>query len=299
MNSLRHACAGFALALCLLLAGHVAMAAPDDGADPSLAETVQPDLVKLLPARMAESKTLTIGVALGSPPDDFRTDKGVIAGWEIDILHAMAQSLGLKLDLQATTFDALIPGLQAKRFDGAVGQMGVTEVREKVIDQLGTLLGNELFAALADDPVKIDGLDDLCGRTVATTRGSREAEFARLHQPECEKLGKKPIDLLVFNDSASAADAMMSKRAELFWVGSTAVGYFVAHTNGKAKVVGHYTDLAYIGIGMPKGSDMAPAMQAAMQHLIDDGTYTKIVTKWGLESGAIKKAPLNPTGIAR
>jgi polar amino acid transport system substrate-binding protein len=268
-------------------------------ADTNITETAQPDLVKMLPARTAESKTLVVGVALGSPPDDFRNDKGELAGWEIDLLKASSQALGLKLDLQATTFDALIPGLQAKRFDAATGQMGVTEVREKVIDQIGWLLGNELFAALADNPIKVNSLDDLCGVTIATTRGSREAEFARLHQPECQKLGKKPIELLVFNDGASAADAMLSKRAELFWVGSTAVSYFVAQSHGKTKVVGHYTDLAYIGVGLAKGSDMAKPLQAAVQHIMDDGTYTKIVKKWGLEDGAVKTAPLNPTGIVR
>jgi polar amino acid transport system substrate-binding protein len=47
---------------------------------------------------------------------------------------------------------------------------------------------------------------------------------------------------------------------------------------------------------MPKDSTMAKPLQAAIQHLIDDGTYQKIVRKWGLEAGAIKTAPLNPTG---
>lgn len=288
--------AGMLMGVALLALGSVVAQAQGD---PSLAETAQPALVKLLPPSVAASKTLILGVALGSPPDDFRDAQGNVAGWEIDLLRAATQALGIALDIRPTTFDALIPGLQAHRFDVATGQMGVTEVREKVIDQLGWLLGNELFAALADNPIKVNSLDDLCGVTVATTRGSREAEFARLHQPDCEKLGKKPIDLLVFNDGASAADAMLSKRAELFWVGSTAVSYFVAQSKGKTKVVGHYTDLAYIGVGMPKGSDMAPALQAAVQHLMDDGTYAKIIKKWGLEDGAVKTAPLNPTGAPR
>ena len=275
-----------------------AAASPDAGAA-SLDETAQPALVKLLPQRVVESKTLTVAVALGSPPDDFRNDKGEIVGWEPDILRAAAQSLGLTLDLRPTTFDSLIPGLQAKRFDAAVGQMGVTEVREKVVDMLGLLKGNELFAALAETNITVNSLDDLCGVTVATTRGSREVEFAKSHDAACKALGKPPIDILAFNDGASAADSMMSKRSQLFWVGSTAVSYFVAQSHGKTKVVGHYTDLSYIGIAMPKGSDMATALQAAVQHLIDDGTYQKIVQKWGLEDGAIKQAPLNPTGMAR
>ena len=295
---------GLVLAVGMTLAAIGCNSTPSAAASPettatSLDETVQPTLVKLLPPHAVDSKTLTVAVALGSPPDDFRNDKGEVDGWEIDLLRAASQSLGLTLDIRPTTFDSLIPGLQAKRFDAAIGQMGVTEVREKVVDMLGTLKGNELFAALADTNITVKSLDDLCGVTVATTRGSREVEFAKSHDAQCKALGKPPIDVLAFNDGASAADSMMSKRSQLFWVGSTAVSYFVNQSHGKTKVVGSYTDLAYIGIAMPKGSDMAPALQAAVQHLIDDGTYQKIVTKWGLEAGAIKQAPLNPTGMAR
>jgi polar amino acid transport system substrate-binding protein len=259
-------------------------------------EAPVPALVKLLPPHVAESKTFTVAVALGSPPDDYRNEQGEIAGWEIDILRAATQAMGLQLDLRPTTFDVLIPGLQAKRFDAAVGQMGVTTVREKVVDMIGTLLGNELFGALADSDIKVNGLEDLCGLTVGTTRGSREFEFAQAFQPKCEAAGKKPINMLAFNDGNGAAEALMSRRADLFWLGSTAVSWFVAQSKSKTKVVGKYTDTSYIGVALPKDSDMAAPLQAAIQHLIDDGTYGKIVAKWGLEGGAIKTAPLNPTG---
>jgi polar amino acid transport system substrate-binding protein len=261
----------------------------------SLTQLAQPNLVKLLPERMASAKTFTLAVALGSPPDDFRNEKGEIAGWEIDILRAATEAMGLQIDLRPATFDTLIPGLQAKRFDAAVGQMGVTVVREKVLDMIGTLTGNELFAALAETNIKIDSLDDLCGVTVATTRGSREMVFADEHNPKCLAADKKPINALAFSDGNSAAESLMSKRSDLFWLGSTAVSYFVAQSRGKTKVVGSYTDTSYIGVALPKGSDMAVPLQAAIQYLIDNGTYQKIVTKWGLEGGAIKQAPLNPT----
>ncbi len=91
----------------------------------------------------------------------------------------------------------------------------------------------------------------------------------------------------------------MSRRADLFWLGSTAVSYFVAQSKGRTKVVGSYTDTSYIGVAFPKGSDMAVPMQAAIQHLIDNGTYGKIVAKWGLEKGTIKHAPFNPTNVEK
>lgn len=284
--------------LTLLLLASVPALADEPGADPALTQTPDPALTKLVPPDNAK-RPFTVAVALGSPPDDFRNEKGEIAGWEIDLARAAVQALGLELDLRPTTFDTLIPGLQSKRFDAAVGQMGVTAVRQKVVDQIGWLLGNELFAALSDNPIKVNGLDDLCGVSVATTRGSREMVFAEEQQPKCAAAGKQPINALAFSDGNGAVEAMMSRRADLFWLGSTAVSYFVAQSKGRSKVVGSYTDTSYIGIGLPKGSEMSAPLQAAIQHLIANGTYEKVLVKWGLQESATKIAPLNPTTVLK
>ena len=293
---MRQALRGTALRIALVLA--LASPAAAEG-DPALVQTAQPELVKMLPLRAAEARTFTLAVSLGSPPDDFRDAKGETVGWEIDIMRAATEALGLQLDIRPTTFDSLIPGLQAKRFDGATGQMGVTDAREKVVDMIGTLTGNELFAALAGSDLKVNGLDDLCGVTVGTTRGSREMVFAEDHQPKCAAAGRKPINALAFSDGNGAAEALMSRRVDLYWLGSTAISYFVAQSRGRAKVVGSYTDTSYLGVALPKGSDLAAPLQAAIQHLIDDGTYGQIVAKWGLEGNAVKQAPLNPAGTPR
>ena len=187
----------------------------DTGADPALAQKPNPALVKMVPADVAKQPFI-VGVALGSPPDEFRNAKGEMVGWEVDIVRGVGQLLDLKLELRPISFDTLIPGLQAKRFDAAIGQLGITVVREKVIDMVGTLASQELFAALADTPITVNSLDDLCGVTVATTRGSREMAFVAEQQPKCAQLGKKPINALAFNDANAAAEALMSKRAELY-----------------------------------------------------------------------------------
>jgi polar amino acid transport system substrate-binding protein len=281
-----------------LLAGMLAIAGParaqNDVAIPT--QTAQPELVKMLPPATAESKSFTLAVALGSPPDDFRNAQGEISGWEIDLLRAATEAMGLKLDMRPTTFDTLIPSLQAKRFDGAVGQIGITDAREKILDMVGTLIANEEFAALADSKIEVKSLDDICGLSVGTTRGSREIVFADQEQPKCSALGKPPVNALAFNDGNGAVEALMSRRVDLFWLGSTAVSYFVAQSKGRTKVVGSYTDRSYLGVALPKGSDLAKPLQAALQYLIEDGTYAKVIQKWGLEDGAIKTVPLNPTG---
>ena len=271
---------------------------PAPAAD-AINETPQPDLVKLLPQRIKDSNKFTLGVALGSPPDEFKDASGNTVGWEVDLARLVAQSLGLQLEMQPISFDSMIPSLQAKRVEAGIGQMGVTEVRQKAIDQIGWLWGDELFAAKANSTLKVDSLDSLCGISVATTRGSREYGFAMDQKPKCEAAGKKPIDIQVFNDGVQAADSMMNGRTQVFWLGSTAVGYFVEQTKGQAKVIGHYTDPSYIGIALPKNSDMSQAVAAAIQHTIDDGTYKKVLTKWGLPSSAVEKAMLNPSSAVK
>lgn len=285
-----------ALLAVLLLAAPVPALA--QSADPALTQQKDPALAAMVPAATA-SQPFTVAVALGAPPDNFRNENGDVTGWEPDIVRAATELLGLQLELRPTTFDTLIPGLQAHRFGAATGQMGVTNVRQKVVDMIGTLTSNELFAAYADSPIAVKTLDDLCGLTVATTRGSREMVFADEHQPKCAAAGKPPINALAFNDGNGAAEAMMSRRADLFWLGSTAISYFVRQSKGRTKVVGSYTDTSYIGIALPKGSDMAAPMQAAVQRLIDNGTYAKIVAKWGLADGAVTRAPLNPTTVEK
>ena len=296
MNSVLRSCSA---ALVFLLAVSTSPSWADEpGGDPALAQQPDPALQKLLPAGR-DGQPFTLAVALGSPPDDFRDEKGQVVGWEIDLARAAVQLLGMKLEIRPTTFDSLIPGLQAKRFDASTGQMGVSVARGKIVDQIGWLTGNELFAAKSTNPIRVNGLDDLCGITVATTRGSREMVFVEEHQPKCAAAGKKPIEALAFNDGNGAADAMMSGRAELFWLGSTAVSYFVAQTKGRTHVVGHYTDTSYIGIALPKGSDMAKPFQAALEALHANGGYDKVVKKWGLEDGAVKSFPLNPTNVEK
>lgn len=253
-----------------------------------------PALAKMLPKQVADSKTLVIGVALGSPPDEYMDENNNIVGWEIDIVRAASDTFGLELKLKPDSFDSLIPGLQANKYNAAIGQFGVTGDREKVVDFVTTLQSNELFAARSDSDIKVNSLDDLCGLTVATTRGSREYEFAKAHNPKCKTDGKPPIDIKVFNDSNQAGLSLTSKRSDLFWLGATAISYFVEKTNGQTKVVGSYLKPNPLGIALTKDSGMAKPMQAAVQHIIDDGTYAKILKKWGLTDAGIKESQVNP-----
>jgi len=267
-------------------------AAPGGTAKTPISERPVPSLTKLVPA--SQGRTLHVGVGAGSPPDEFKNEQGVLEGWEVDLVRAAAQTLGMKVAFTEAPFDSLIPGLQADRYDAAIGQFGVTGDREKVVDFVTTLSSNEQFAARAGSGIKVRGLADLCGRKVSTTRGSREVEFAKMQNPKCVAAGEKPIDVKVFDDSNKASLALMSSRVDLFWLGSTAVQYFVKTTEGQAEVVGEYLDKNPLGIAMPKDTPMAKPLRAGVQRTIASGTYAKILKKWGIQAGAITTSEVNP-----
>lgn len=296
---------GTLLGTCVTVAALVLASGCDSGATgdtssggPTRNTTVSaspvPSITKLVPPSVARSGTLRVGVAVGSPPDEFQDQEGNLVGWEVDLVRTAAQAMGLKVKFAEAPFDSLIPGLQAKRYDLAIGQFGVTGEREKVVDFVTTLSANELFAAKSGSTIDIRTLADLCGHSVATTRGAREVEFAKQQDPKCTAAGKKPIDVKVFDDSNKASLALMSGRVELFWLGSTAISYFVQTTHGQAKVVGHYLDPNPLGTALQKDSPMSRPLQAAMQHNIDSGTYGKVLDKWGLKKGAIRTSEVNP-----
>jgi polar amino acid transport system substrate-binding protein len=69
--------------------------------------------------------------------------------------------------------------------------------------------------------------------------------------------------------------------------------YAISKTKDKLQTAGDAFEVAPYGIPVAKGSDFTPALQKALQTLIDDGSYTKILSKWGVEAGGIKKADLN------
>jgi polar amino acid transport system substrate-binding protein len=247
-----------------------------------------------LPASIKKAGTIKVASAVGSAPDDFVDENGKLVGWEIDVMKAVADKFGVEPKFSEISFDSVIPGLQADRYDIAFGQIGVTNDRLGKIDQVSTGQGNQGIAATSDSDLKINTLDDMCGLKVATTRGSRQQEFGETQSKKCVDAGNKAVDMQIFDDGTKANMAMLSGRADVAWTGSTGMNYFVATSQGKAKIVGHYLEPYPLGGALPKNSDFSKPFAAAVNSLIKDGTYGKIMDKWGLKENAIEKAVVNP-----
>ncbi|MHA3684774.1 ABC transporter substrate-binding protein [Leucobacter sp. HY1910] len=251
-------------------------------------------LTEQLPAELRDSGAVSIAVSVGSAPDDFHDENGKLVGWEVDLARAAFDKLGLTPEFHEISFDSIIPGLKGERYDIAFGQIGITGERMEVMDQVGTALTNQGIAAPAESDIKIESLDDLCGLSVGVNRGSRQQDFALEQSDKCVADGGKTVDLQVYEDGNKTNMAMLSGRTDVSWNGATSINYFVAVSNGKAKLVGEYLEPYPMGAALPKASPLSQPFADAVNQLLDDGTYDAIMAKWGLEGNAIPEATVNP-----
>jgi polar amino acid transport system substrate-binding protein len=84
--------------------------------------------------------------------------------------------------------------------------------------------------------------------------------------------------------------ALTSGRADASMSDYGPLAYVAALSGGELEVLQENYDPSTWGFAFPKGSALAPAVAEAMNKLITDGTYGEILSKWGVESGAITES---------
>lgn len=311
-RSARRSRPSIALAALVLLAVVAAGCAGNDtppqagGATPTAAPTATPSpaaipaastdprLAALVPAPIRAKGTLMVAAAATYPPNEFvDTDGTTIIGMDPDLAAALGQVLGLKVQLVNASFDAIIPGLAAGRYDLGMSSLTVTKQRQQAVDMVSYFVAGNSFITRAGAGIQLTGLGDLCGHTVAIEKGSTYVEQVTAEHTTCTKAGKPGIDMQLYPDQTAANLALTSGRAEITIADSPVAAYQVAQSAGKLQLVGKPYGPEPFGIAIAKGSGLATPILEALKKLIADGVYQQILTKWKLADGAIDTPVLN------
>lgn len=242
----------------------------------------------LVPAAVRQAGELKVATGSGYPPFEFYdTDNKTLIGVDPELMQALGQELGLKVTLTDLKFDAIIPGLQSKRFDVAAAAMGITPVRTKVVDFVSYFRGGTSLIVKSGNPTKLT-LDTLCGHKVAVEKGTIYADdYLPDFSKTCTSAGKPAIGVDVYPDQSQATLALSSGRAEASMSDYGPLAYIAQQAKGQFEVLQQNYQPSPYGIALPKGSVLAPAVQAGLKELIVNGTYKKILDKWQVEAGAI------------
>jgi polar amino acid transport system substrate-binding protein len=230
-----------------------------------------------------------------APNEFFASDNKTIVGWDVELANAIAALMGVKANVVNATFDGIIPGLAAGKFDMGASSFTDTKEREKTVDFVDYFTAGESFYTKASGGTSIGSIADICGKTVAVEKGTTEEADAGTQSTKCKQAGKPPVTVASYPDQNGANLALASGRADLGFADSPVAAYQVKKSNGQFKLVGTPYASAPYGLALPKNSGLAKPVQAAVKELIQNGTYMKILTKWGVQAGAIpaSKAQIN------
>jgi polar amino acid transport system substrate-binding protein len=249
--------------------------------------------IAALPAAIAAKKELVVAMDVSSPPNHFSGPDGVsVIGLDPDIAKALGQALGVRVKIVGVSFDGIIPGLAAGKYDLAVAQMSPTVKREKVLDFVDYFSSGTALAVRKGNPLGLR-LDTMCGHTIAVLKGSfQESTRVPGYSADCVKAGKKPIQPMVLPDQQATILAGIAGRADGVMQDSPVLEYAQKKSDGQVQVIA-IAHTSSVGIGIPKTSGLLKPVHLAMQHLIDSPTYKQILTRWGVANGGVPSAAVN------
>ncbi len=130
---------------------------------------------------------------------------------------------------------------------------------------------------------------------MAVEKGTTEETDAGTQSKKCTTAGKPAVKVLSFADQNGANLAVSSGRAQLGFADSPVAAYQVKQSSGQFKLVGASYANAPYGLAVPR-KGLAPAVLAALKDVVKSGQYMQILTKYGIQAGAIPPSQVKING---
>jgi len=232
------------------------------------------------------------------PPYRIVTDnREISAGLEPELARALEKVLGVPIRHNVVnSLSATLAGLEAGRYDLALGPAVATVERQKRFDGVSWMNTRPAFVYPTDRPARYNTLLDLCGRKISFVAGSVTERTINQVIDLCRKAGKPPAVHVPLVDTNMTLVATQAGRADLASMTLTAA-LFAVHENGSR--FGSYSDESgalgkdLLSLFVTKRSGLGPVMQAALQTLIDNGDYARVMANWGVSAARVDAPQLN------
>lgn len=289
----KYGIAAVAVVAALALTGCVDNSSPKPAPEDKVEVAVDEAAVALLPADIKEAGVLVVGMDMNYAPNEYKDEAGDPIGWEVDLGDALGAKLGLTMDYRQSGFDKIIPSITGGTYDIGLSSFTDNVEREKSVDFVNYYNAGIQWAQPVGgsvDPAHA------CGLTVSVQATTyEETDELPAKSEECEANGEEPIKILKFETQDEATSALALGRADAMSADSPITLYAVSQIKDQIEVAGEAFDVAPYGIAVSKDSadDLTKALQAALQSLVDDGSYQTILDGWGVASGGIPTITIN------
>jgi polar amino acid transport system substrate-binding protein len=227
-----------------------------------------------------KDKAVTVIVPSNYPPSGYMQDGKLVGRW-VDLAKEIGVETGLQFKIEpAPSFDVIIPGLQAKRWDFAIPAFSVTDERRKILDFVTIAESGTGFMVRSSSEASIKAASDVCGIKAAVQEASVQATHAEALSKACQESGKPPVNVQTFKSNDDAIQAIASSRADVLITDIGQFALIIPESNGKFRAESFVYSKSPLAIGFPKGSELAPIVHQSVRDLMDQGVYVKIMEKY-------------------
>jgi polar amino acid transport system substrate-binding protein len=260
------------------------------------ASAVDQALAAKVPAALKADGKLVIGTDSSYAPSEFLdTDGKTVIGFDVDLFNAVAAKLGMTTQWVSAPFDAIIPGVQSGKYEVGVSSFTINDERKQQVNMVSYFSAGTQWGTKKGNPTGIQP-DNACGKKVAVqTSTVQDTDDLPKRVKECKSGGKPAITIDRYQRQDQATASVVSGKDDAMLADSPVVAYAVKQTNGQLELLGDIYDSAPYGYVVKKDqTDFAQALSGALAALVSDGTYKQILSKWGVDAGAITNPAVNP-----
>jgi polar amino acid transport system substrate-binding protein len=251
-----------------------------------------------LPAEIQKSGVIRDVVNGSFPPYSIVSPDRKVTGAVQDFSKALSEILGVKIThANVSSLSSTLMGLQSGRYDVSIGPIGDFPNREAKNDFVDYVQEYVVFAVKKGNPLKINGLEDTCGRRVSVMAGGSAERVIRKASEVCVNAKKPAVTVLSFDTQTASALAVRSGRADAFFSSQAPLTYFVSLNKNYLELaaVGKkngFNDL-YQGAVFAKDSPLTAVFLDAFKVIFENGTYKAIMEKHGLVNNMTAKPGKN------
>jgi polar amino acid transport system substrate-binding protein len=247
-----------------------------------------------LPASIASSKQISIGLDPTYPPlESLAADGKTVVGANVDLLNAAAKKLGVTIKYVPTAFVGELAGLSAGHFDAGLVYSDSASREAGGFDLVDYLSVGNAYVVKSTDKSFGKKPELPCGESVGVNTGNVGVQIAPVSSQQCVSAGKKPFNIVTFPAADSLPTALSSNRVDSILNSTIYDGYLVKQSKGTLKILGGQIQQVPYGLVITKANPIGPVLVKALQSLVDDGSYQKILDKYGIGDVAVKTVGLN------
>ncbi len=254
-----------------------------DGLVPAIAATV--------PADIKATGRLVVGVNVPYAPNEFKNSASDIVGFDVDLMNAVAKTMGLIPEYREALFADIIPTVQRGEMNVGMSSFTDTLERQQSVDFVTYFEAGTLWAQRTGSDVDPNAA---CGLRVGMTPGStHETVEIPAKSDQCVAAGLAPIEPVVYDRQDQLTAALIAGEIDAMSADSPVTGYAIKGSGGALEPAGEVFDTAPYGWPVAKDSPLAESLRQALEHVISTGEYKAIATKWGVDKGMIAKPVIN------